>query len=247
MLEAHPNHYDAIISADTLVYFGDLERVMRLPAQALRNGRGQLVVTLEQAPETPAGGFQLNGHGRYSHRQDYVEQVVETAGLQLIEVQAVVLRLEMANRLLGLLLVAGHQSGIARLRRGLIHMAEIRKSPATQQFRSIAVNTTLGEDVLLLQRLVGQESLGRLFEFQLDLLSLDANIELDSLLGTNATVRYQQPKGGTRYFNGFVSEFRYVGERGNYAAYEMVLRPWLWFLTRTADCRIFQSKRFLTS
>ena len=121
-------------------------------------------------------------------------------------------------------------------------MADIRKSPATQQFRSIAVNTVLGEDVLLLQRFVGQESLGRLFEFQLDVLSLDANIELDSLLGTNATVRYEQPKGGTRCFNGFVSEFRYVGERGNYAAYEMMLRPWLWFLTRTADCRIFQQK-----
>jgi type VI secretion system secreted protein VgrG len=121
-------------------------------------------------------------------------------------------------------------------------MAELRKSVATQRFRSSAINTVLGEDVLLLQRMVGQESLGRLFEFQLDLLSTDAELDLDALLGTNATVRYQQPKGGTRYFNGFVSEFRYAGERGNYAAYDMVLRPWLWFLTRTGDCRIFQHK-----
>jgi type VI secretion system secreted protein VgrG len=122
-------------------------------------------------------------------------------------------------------------------------MAQLRKSAVTQQHRSIAVNTALGEDVLLLQRMVGQESLGRLFEFQLDLLSTNADIELESLLGTNATVRYQQPKGGVRYFNGFVSDCRYVGERGNYAAYEMTLRPWLWFLTRTADCRIFQKKK----
>lgn len=119
-------------------------------------------------------------------------------------------------------------------------MAELRKQPPTQRFRSIAVNTVLGEDILLLQRLVGQESLGRLFEFHLDLLSTDADIELEELLGTNATVRYRQPKGGTRYFNGFIAECRYVGERGNYAAYEAVLRPWLWFLTRTGDCRIFQ-------
>ena len=107
----------------------------------------------------------------------------------------------------------------------------------------MAVNTALGEDVLLLQRMVGQESLGRLFEFQLDLLSTDADIEHEAVLGTNATVRYQQPKGGVRYFNGFVSGFRYIGERGNYAAYEMTLRPWLWFLTRTSDCRIFQKKK----
>jgi type VI secretion system secreted protein VgrG len=122
-------------------------------------------------------------------------------------------------------------------------MAELRKSPATQKHRSIAVNTVLGEDVLLLHRMVGKESLGRLFEFRLDLLSTDADIELEALLGTNATVRYQQPKGGVRYFNGFVSELRYVGERGNYAEYEMTLRPWLWFLTRTSDCRIFQQKK----
>ena len=121
-------------------------------------------------------------------------------------------------------------------------MAELRKSRATQQHRSVAVNTVLGEDVLLLQRLTGKEALGRLFCFQLELLSTDADIDLDRLLGTNATVRYQQPKGGVRYFNGVVSEFRYRGERGNYAAYEMILRPWLWFLTRTADCRIFQHK-----
>lgn len=122
-------------------------------------------------------------------------------------------------------------------------MAELRKSQPTQKYRKVAVNTVLGEDVLLFQRMVGQESLGRLFEFHLDLLSTDVNIELEAVLGTNATVRYQQPKGGVRYFNGFVSELRYAGERGNYAAYEMTLRPWLWFLTRTSDCRIFQKKK----
>lgn len=121
-------------------------------------------------------------------------------------------------------------------------MAQLRQSQPTQKHRSIAVNTTLGEDVLLLQRMVGQEALGRLFHYQLDLLATDSELDLEALLGTNATVRYQQPKGGTRYFNGFVSEFRYVGERGNYAAYEMTLKPWLWFLTRTSDCRIYQKK-----
>lgn len=122
-------------------------------------------------------------------------------------------------------------------------MAELRKAGATQEHRKIAVETVLGADLLLLQRMVGHESLGRLFDFKLDLLSTDANIELEALLGTNATVRYEQPKGGVRYFNGFVSEMRYAGERGNYAAYEMRLRPWLWFLTCTSDCRIFQKKK----
>ena len=105
MLEAHPRSYDAIVSADTLVYFGDLECVMQACRNALRES-GRLVVTLERAQEAPACGFQLNGHGRYSHSQTYLEQVVETAGLRLIGVQEVVLRLEMAEPVAGLLLVA---------------------------------------------------------------------------------------------------------------------------------------------
>ncbi|MEZ5584590.1 MAG: phage late control D family protein [Candidatus Competibacteraceae bacterium] len=30
---------------------------------------------------------------------------------------------------------------------------------------------------------------------------------------------------------------------GRYAVYHATLRPWLWFLTRTADCRIFQKQK----
>lgn len=105
MLEMHPNHYDAIVSADTLVYFGDLERVMRACRAALCDG-GRLVVTLERSPEAPACGFQLNGHGRYSHSQAYVERMAQTAGLRLLEVNEVVLRLEMAKPVAGLLVVA---------------------------------------------------------------------------------------------------------------------------------------------
>lgn len=125
-------------------------------------------------------------------------------------------------------------------------MAELRKTGATQTYRSIAVNTVLGEDVLLLQRVMGQEALGRLSEFRLETLSSDIDIELEALLGTNVTLRYRLERGGERYFNGFVSECRYIGERGQYAAYELVLRPWLWFLTRTADCRIYQAKNIPT-
>lgn len=121
-------------------------------------------------------------------------------------------------------------------------MAKLRKG-ATQQHRNIAVATTLGEDVLVLRRMRGQESLGRLFEYRLELLSSDPDIDLATPLGTNATVRCEHPDGGTRHFNGFITDFHYRGEHGHYAAYEATLRPWFWFLTRTSDCRIFQKKR----
>ena len=52
----------------------------------------------------------------------------------------------------------------------------------------------------------------------------------------------QLPKGGPRHFDGCVTRFALIGSHGRYARYEMILRPWLWFLTRASDCRIFQKQ-----
>jgi type VI secretion system secreted protein VgrG len=116
---------------------------------------------------------------------------------------------------------------------------------ATQKHRMIAVNSVLGEDALLLGRMTVTEHMGRLFECELELFSEKTDIKLADVLGTNMTVRLELPyKQGTRYFNGLVTRFSYIGTRGlRYGAYRATLSPWLWFLTRTADCRIFQNKK----
>ena len=55
------------------------------------------------------------------------------------------------------------------------------------------------------------------------------------------TVKLALPDDSTRYFNGYVTRFVAGGRAyGRYHQYLAVVRPWLWFLTRTADCRIFQ-------
>jgi predicted TPR repeat methyltransferase len=74
--------FDLIVSADTLVYFGDLKRIVAAFAGALRPN-GLLVFTLERAAGDSAdAGFRLELHGRYSHARAYVEQVLTTSGLQ---------------------------------------------------------------------------------------------------------------------------------------------------------------------
>lgn len=116
----------------------------------------------------------------------------------------------------------------------------------TQKHRLIAVNTPLGEDVLVFARMTATEQLSSLFEFDLELYSERTDIELSELLGKNVTVRVQLPEargGGIRYFNGFVTRFHYLGMRGmRYGVYRAMLSPWLWFLTQTSDCRIFQNQ-----
>lgn len=101
------------------------------------------------------------------------------------------------------------------------------------------ITTPLGKD-LLFHRMVAREELGRLSEFEIDLLSTRADIMPNEILAKNVTVKLELASDGLRYFNGFVTRFYQTGKRGRYHLYHASVRPWLWFLTRTADCRIFQ-------
>lgn len=111
-----------------------------------------------------------------------------------------------------------------------------------QTNRSMRLHSPLGEDVLLFRRMTATEHLGRPFEFELDIYSEDHSIKFDQVLGQTMTVELELPGGGSRHFNGLVARFRHAGTHGRFALYHATLRPWLWFLTRTADCRIFQEK-----
>ena len=108
--------------------------------------------------------------------------------------------------------------------------------------RVMEIVTPLGPDVLLFKSLRSRESLGRLFEYAVTVLSTRNDVDPKQLLGKNATLKLQLPKGGPRCFDGMVTRFALAGSHGRFVRYEMVLRPWLWFLTRGADCKIFQEK-----
>jgi type VI secretion system secreted protein VgrG len=114
--------------------------------------------------------------------------------------------------------------------------------PISQTNRQFSVTSVLGEDVLLLQRFTGFEQLSGLFEFTLDVLSENQGIVAKDLLGTVLTVSVQLPDDTKRYFNGVAVRFSHTGGHLDLSSYRITLRPWLWFLTRAADCRIFQEK-----
>ncbi len=114
--------------------------------------------------------------------------------------------------------------------------------PYTQDNRLIAIDTPLGKDVLLLHSFTGYEGISRLFRFELDLLSEDPSISYDKIVGQRVTIRVSLADGRERYFNGFVSRFVQSGNDERFTHYRAEMIPWLWFLTRTADCRIFQNK-----
>ncbi len=112
-----------------------------------------------------------------------------------------------------------------------------------QTTRRMAVNTPFGEDVLLLTRFGGHEEVSRLFRFNLEMLSEQEDLSFDSIIGKNVTVRLTTVTGEPRCFNGFVSRFSQGGRGPDFTTYYAEVVPWLWFLTRVSDCRIFQNKK----
>ncbi|UVK98736.1 type VI secretion system Vgr family protein [Pseudomonas sp. B21-048] len=110
-----------------------------------------------------------------------------------------------------------------------------------QLSRLAKITSPLGPEVLLLKDMGGGEELGRLFNYELQLHSLDNAIDLNQLLGKPMCLSLQLDGGGERHFHGIVARCSQNVDQGQFASYQVTLRPWLWLLTRTSDCRIFQN------
>lgn len=93
-LEALPDTFDAVISADTLCYFGELGPVARAAAAALR-GDGPFIFTVEALDDEGAvPGYRLAPHGRYAHAAAYVRQTLIQGGFAPPCLEQVILRRE---------------------------------------------------------------------------------------------------------------------------------------------------------
>ena len=69
-----------------------------------------------------------------------------------------------------------------------------------------------------------------------------ATSDFDGAIGRNCSLTLKS-YGGERIFNGVLIEAQWLGLKGVYYAYRLVLRPWLWQCTRTTHARIFSDKR----
>ena len=122
--------------------------------------------------------------------------------------------------------------------------------PTTQKHRSIAITTSLGDNALIIKSMSGTETLSGCFKFELELMSQQQEkINFDDIVGENVTIELNLDDdkswplaGKTRFFNGLVSSFEQIASLDKGFQYRAVVVPWLWLLTRTHNCRIFQNK-----
>ncbi|SAK74840.1 Rhs element Vgr protein [Caballeronia hypogeia] len=113
----------------------------------------------------------------------------------------------------------------------------------TDTNRIARVTCALGENALVLYRMRGREELGRLAQWDLELLADRSNLDIAQMLGSNFSLSLEIPSGGRREYNGIVTAFelaRPASAQPNLPAmYRATVRPRLWLLTRASHCRFF--------
>jgi type VI secretion system secreted protein VgrG len=108
--------------------------------------------------------------------------------------------------------------------------------------RLIRVKSSLGDNKFYLHEMQLTETVGQPFTIDLTVDSDDFDINFKDILGEHLSLELDIGQNEYRYFDGMVTTFTYAGLTNNRATYRVVLRPWLWLLSRRAQCKIFQGK-----
>ncbi|MER9728812.1 type VI secretion system tip protein TssI/VgrG [Mesorhizobium sp. M0217] len=106
--------------------------------------------------------------------------------------------------------------------------------------RAALVQTPVGAELLTFTHLVGRDEISRCLAYTVGFVSTNADVDPLKMLG--GTVSIEGEADPKRWFSGLIAEFRLTRIEDRLAHYEAVVRPWLWFLGNTTDCRIFQDK-----
>lgn len=102
-LSSRPGAFDIVVSADTLIYFGDLRPALAAVAAGLRPS-GHALFSVERLDD--GSGFRLGPSGRYLHGRRHLEEALAAAGLTAIEIEELTLRREAGREVAGYLVVA---------------------------------------------------------------------------------------------------------------------------------------------
>ncbi len=116
--------------------------------------------------------------------------------------------------------------------------------PFRQDTRRGRLSTVLGPGVLVLLRLQGRHRLNGEAAFRVEALSADGGLDLDALVGTEATVAITA-EGGPAHVSGIVTEAAWaeVGDGGH--RYDLTLRSWLHLAGLRRQQRIFHNRTVL--
>lgn len=111
----------------------------------------------------------------------------------------------------------------------------------SQQTRYMNIVTPLGPDIFAVEHFYCRDAISELFHMDISVVSKLEAVNPVDIVGHPVTVNLVLDDGSQRPFHGFVAELRGGHKTSrDLRQYELMVVPWLWFLTRRQDCRIFQ-------
>ncbi|MGF6763213.1 type VI secretion system secreted protein VgrG [Paraburkholderia sp. GAS33] len=111
-----------------------------------------------------------------------------------------------------------------------------------QSDRLLKLDTSLGNNVLVPQRVVGHSRIGRLYEFTVDVVSTSDTIELKRLIAQPVTLWIQQTDRSYLPHHGYVHTARRLGSDSGLTSFQIAFACWMHFLRFRKDARIWQDK-----
>ncbi|MBC7153102.1 MAG: type VI secretion system tip protein VgrG [Rhodobacteraceae bacterium] len=111
---------------------------------------------------------------------------------------------------------------------------------AVLENRQVRIKGPLPRERMFIKAARIEEGFSELTRTTVEFMSPDRALDLDKVVGQPITIEIQAADESWRQFGGTCIEAEALGLYQGLGLYTLQLRPWLWFLTRTSDNRIFQ-------
>lgn len=120
--------------------------------------------------------------------------------------------------------------------------AELSQSNRLYRLEPIGHQASPSLDALRVEAWTQREALSQLFELRIVCLSLDASLELKSLIGQPLGLLTVLADGSTTRRSGMVRAAESLGADGGLARYRLTLVPWLWLATQQGRSQVLQHR-----
>ncbi|MEM9811224.1 MAG: type VI secretion system tip protein TssI/VgrG [Pseudomonadota bacterium] len=115
----------------------------------------------------------------------------------------------------------------------------------SQNTTVVALKGTGDDEDALLKCARLTDGLSEIPELLVEMAAMSETLDLSTLVGKPMKLELTKSDDAKAEFKGTCVSARYLGIRHGTAHYGLEIRPWLWFLTRRTETRIFQDKKVI--
>ncbi len=107
------------------------------------------------------------------------------------------------------------------------------------------LDTPLGDDALIVESFSGIEEISKIYTYVVEAKSDKTSLSFDAMVGKPVSLILTLADNKKRFISGHVKKFIQHSRLDDLNHYHIEIVPWLWFLNKRSDCRIFQGQSAL--